>query len=49
MAKFKVEYFDEIEATDLEEAKEFLLQHLERDVEFKDVKAFEIKEIQKEQ
>ena len=43
--KFKIEYFDEIEATNLEEAKEFLLQHLERDVEFKDVTAFEIKEM----
>ena len=47
MAKFKVEYFDEIEATNFEEAKEFLLQHLERDVEYKDVTAFEIKEIEK--
>tara|TARA_R100000458_G_C8270399_1_gene245146 strand:- start:492 stop:641 length:150 start_codon:yes stop_codon:yes gene_type:complete len=48
MAKFKIEYFDEIEATDLEEAKEFLLRHLEKDVEYKDVTAFEIKEIEKE-
>ena len=43
--KFKVTYFDEIEATDEGEAKEFLLQHLERDVEFQDISCFEISNV----
>ena len=45
MMKFKITYFDEIEATDEVEAKEFLLQHLERDVEFQDVSCFEISKV----
>ena len=48
MMKFKITYFDEIEATDEVEAKEFLLQHLERDVEFQDVSCFEISKVKEE-
>ena len=44
--KFSITYFDEIEATDEVEAKEFLLQHLERDVEFKDVSCWDIKKVE---
>ena len=48
MKKFKIEYFDEIEATDLEQAKEFLLSHLQSDVDNSDVTCFEIEEITNE-
>ena len=48
MRKFKIEYFDEIEATDLEQAKEFLLSHLQSDVDNSDVTCFEIEEITNE-
>ena len=45
LKKYKIEYFDEIEATDEEQAKEFLLSHLSRDVENSDVTCFEITEM----
>ena len=48
LKKYKIEYFDEIEATDEEQAKEFLLSHLSRDVEFNDVTCFEITVIEEE-
>ena len=48
MRKFKIEYFDEIEATDLEQAKEFLLSHLQSDADNSDVTCFEIEEITNE-
>ena len=48
MRKFKIKYFDEIEATDLEQAKEFLLSHLQSDVDNSDVTCFEIEEITNE-
>ena len=37
MSNFKITYYDEIEATNLEQAIEFLLQHLQHDVDNKDV------------
>ena len=43
--KFLIEYIDEIEATEREQAKEFLLSHLRSDVENDDVSCFEITEI----
>ena len=46
--KFRIEYIDEIEATDREQAKEFLLSHLRSDVENDDVSCFEITEIEEE-
>tara|TARA_R100000353_G_C6495168_1_gene192724 strand:- start:1155 stop:1337 length:183 start_codon:yes stop_codon:yes gene_type:complete len=45
LKKYKIEYFDVIEATDEEQAKEFLLSHLSTDVEHGDVTCFEITEI----
>ena len=48
MRKFKIKYFDEIEATDLEQAKEFLLSHLQSDVDNSDVTCIEIEEITNE-
>jgi hypothetical protein len=47
MANFKITYYDEIEATDLKQATEFLLQHLQHDVDNKDVEAFNIKKIKR--
>ena len=52
--KFRIEYFDEIEATDREQAKEFLLKHLSRvlhgliNIEHKDASCFEINEIEED-
>ncbi len=48
LKKYKIEYFDEIEATDEEQAKEFLLSHLSSDVENSDVTCFEITAIEEE-
>jgi len=48
LKKYKIEYFDEIEATDEEQAKEFLLSHLSSDVENSDVTCFEITVIEEE-
>ena len=48
LKKYKIEYFDEIEATDEEQAKEFLLSHLSTDVENSDVTCFEITEMKEE-
>ena len=45
LKRYKIEYFDEIEATDEEQAKEFLLSHLSTDVEHSDVTCFEITDI----
>ena len=45
LKRYKIEYFDEIEATDKEQAIEFLLSHLSRDVEYSDATCFEITEI----
>ena len=45
MSNFKITYYDEIEATNLEQAIEFLLQHLQHDVDNKDVEAWTIEEI----
>ena len=44
MNKYFVTYYDEIEATTLEEAKERLLVVLKSDIEYEDLEAFKFTE-----
>jgi len=45
---FKITYYDEIDATNEEECKDFLLSHLTRDVKYSDVSCFKIEEVSDE-